>query len=150
MKEVIIGEEVFPGPGVATDEEILATVRKSFNTVYHASATNKMGKEGDAMAVVDSSCRVFGTKRLRVVDASAFPFLPPGHPMSTVCRFFPPFSSHAFGVMLLFRSCVLNGWELSSTCSLLICPPVENVSLLTSITNDRCAGREDLGRYQAR
>lgn len=36
------------------------------------------------MAVVDSKARVFGTKGLRVVDASAFAILPPGHPQSTV------------------------------------------------------------------
>jgi choline dehydrogenase len=36
------------------------------------------------MAVVDSHARVFGVSGLRVVDASAFPFLPPGHPQSSV------------------------------------------------------------------
>ena len=45
-----------------------------------------MGKKNDPMAVVDSQARVFGTKNLRVVDVSAFPFLPPGHPQSTVCK----------------------------------------------------------------
>jgi choline dehydrogenase len=44
----------------------------------------KMGMANDTMAVVDSHARVMGTKNLRVVDASAFPELPPGHPMSTV------------------------------------------------------------------
>ena len=43
-----------------------------------------MGVEGDKMAVVDSRARVFGVEGLRVVDAAAFPFLPPGHPQSTV------------------------------------------------------------------
>jgi choline dehydrogenase len=43
-----------------------------------------MGKKTDKMAVVDSEGRVYGAKRLRVVDASAMPFLPPGHPMATV------------------------------------------------------------------
>ena len=38
------------------------------------------------MAVVDTRARVFGTKNLRVVDSSAFPLLPPGHPQSTVCE----------------------------------------------------------------
>lgn len=38
--------------------------------------------------MVDSRARVFGVQGLRVVDASAFPFLPPGHPTSTVCEFF--------------------------------------------------------------
>lgn len=36
------------------------------------------------MAVIDSQARVFGVQRLRVVDSSAFPFLPPGHPQATI------------------------------------------------------------------
>ena len=43
-----------------------------------------MGKPGDKMAVLDSEARVYGTQNLRVVDASSFPFLPPGHPQSTI------------------------------------------------------------------
>ena len=35
------------------------------------------------MAVVDNGGKVFGVNGLRVVDASVFPFLPPGHPQST-------------------------------------------------------------------
>ena len=38
----------------------------------------------DTNAVIDSKARVIGTENLRVVDASSFPLLPPGHPMSTV------------------------------------------------------------------
>ena len=45
-----------------------------------------MGKEGDPNAVVNASGSVFGVSGLRVVDASAFPFLPPGHTQSTVCK----------------------------------------------------------------
>lgn len=45
-----------------------------------------MGNSDDASAVVDSKARVFGTRGLRVVDISAFPFLPPGHPQATVCE----------------------------------------------------------------
>lgn len=90
MQKVIVGSEIYPGMQVQTDEEILNTIRLSFNTVYHSAATNKMGREGDPnhpMAVIDSKCRVYGVERLRVVDASSFPFLPPGHPMSTVCKY---------------------------------------------------------------
>ena len=47
-----------------------------------------MGKPDDEMAVVDTHARVYGTQGLRVVDASAFPFLPPGHPQATICEFF--------------------------------------------------------------
>ena len=43
-----------------------------------------MGKQGDANAVVDSQARVFGVQGLRVVDMSAAPFTPPGHPQATV------------------------------------------------------------------
>ena len=43
-----------------------------------------MGMVNDSMAVVDSSARVIGLQGLRVVDASAFPFLPPGQPQSMV------------------------------------------------------------------
>ena len=43
-----------------------------------------MGCKDDPMAVVDSQARVFGVNGLRIVDAAAFPFLPPGHPQSTV------------------------------------------------------------------
>ena len=84
MKQIIIGEEAFPGLHVSSDEDLLELIKESFNTVYHAAATCKMGKVGDPLAVVDSKARVIGTEGLRVVDASAFPFLPPGHPMATV------------------------------------------------------------------
>ncbi len=33
----------------------------------------------------DYSARVIGVQGLRVVDASAFPLLPPGHPQASVC-----------------------------------------------------------------
>ena len=52
--------------------------------VWHAAATCKMGKQEDLMAVVDGEARVYGVKGLRVVDASSFPFLPPGHPQATI------------------------------------------------------------------
>jgi choline dehydrogenase len=83
---VRLGAEVAPGAGVITDEDILAYIRQSASTVWHASGTCKMGKGGDAdpMAVVDSRARVFGVEGLRVVDASAFPFGIPANPQATV------------------------------------------------------------------
>lgn len=53
-------------------------------TIYHAAGTCKMGTSNDSMAVLDSQARVLGAQNLGVVDASSFPFLPPGHPQSTV------------------------------------------------------------------
>lgn len=86
MQNVTIGPEITPGANVSTDAEIEAWLRMTARTVYHASCTCKMGKSSDPMAVVDSSARVIGVQNLRVVDASAFPLLPPGHPTSTICE----------------------------------------------------------------
>ncbi|KAI9663533.1 MAG: hypothetical protein M1831_002542 [Alyxoria varia] len=79
-----IGEEYYPGQNVKTDEQILRWVQETASTTWHASATCKMGKKEDRMAVIDNKTRVFGVKGLRVVDASSFPFLPPGHPQSII------------------------------------------------------------------
>ena len=43
-----------------------------------------MGRLDDPEAVVDANATVMGVTRLRVVDASAFPLLPPGHLTATV------------------------------------------------------------------
>ena len=89
MQEILIGPEYFPGAAlnVTTDAQILDLARKSFGTVFHASCTCRMGMSNDTMAVVDSKARVFGVQGLRVVDASSFALLPPGHPQATICKF---------------------------------------------------------------
>ncbi|KAI1854094.1 hypothetical protein JX266_001235 [Neoarthrinium moseri] len=84
MKDIVIGEEAFPGPDIQTDSEIEAAIRKNFQTVYHGACSCAMGRANDTNAVVDSKARVYGVQGLRVVDASAFPLLVPGHPQSTV------------------------------------------------------------------
>ncbi|KAJ5405970.1 hypothetical protein N7465_007254 [Penicillium sp. CMV-2018d] len=84
MKPVVIGEESNPGPQVQSDDQILQFIKDNMMTLWHPSCTCKMGTSDDDMAVVDSQARVYGVDGLRVVDASAFPFLPPGHPQSTV------------------------------------------------------------------
>ena len=61
--------------------------KQIFNTIWHGACTCKMGKKDDRMAVVDNRARVIGVNRLRVVDASSFAILPPGHPVSTICKF---------------------------------------------------------------
>lgn len=84
MSNLTIGEEQTPGPAVQSDADILDFIRKTLAPVWHAAATCKMGPRSDPLAVVDSSTRVYGVQGLRVVDASSFPFLPPGHPQATV------------------------------------------------------------------
>lgn len=76
--------EYYPGTNVTTDEQIREFISHTSTTVYHASSTCKMGQKEDPMAVLDSNARVYGVQGLRVVDASSFPFLPPGHPQSVV------------------------------------------------------------------
>ncbi|KAL8782880.1 MAG: hypothetical protein Q9195_009546, partial [Heterodermia aff. obscurata] len=81
---VTVGEEILPGPNVTTDEQIMAYIAENLCPIWHAAATCKMGRRGDGMAVVDPRGRVYGTRGLRVVDASSMPFLTPGHPQSVV------------------------------------------------------------------
>ena len=78
------GKEALPGLNVTSDKDILTYIQQSLIQVYHAACTCKMGTSNDSLAVIDSQARVYGIQNLRVVDASSFPFLPPGHPQSTV------------------------------------------------------------------
>ncbi|KAF8582430.1 GMC oxidoreductase [Ramaria rubella] len=61
-----IGEEIFPGLNMMSNEEISYLARKASNTVYHSSGTCKMGPSTDEMAVVDERLWVKGLKGLRV------------------------------------------------------------------------------------
>jgi choline dehydrogenase len=72
------GGEISPGPEVASDEQILDWVRTDGETAYHPSCTARMGT--DEMSVVDpTSMRVRGVEGLRVVDASAMPYVTNGN-----------------------------------------------------------------------
>ncbi|CZT12197.1 related to choline dehydrogenase [Rhynchosporium agropyri] len=78
MAPIMIGDELLPGPTVQTDAQLAAYVAQRASTLYHAAATNKMGKTTDPDAVVDNRGRVIGVNRLRVIDGSSLPFLLPG------------------------------------------------------------------------
>ena len=67
------GEEVSPGPAIATDDQLEAFIRANVATTYHPVGTCKMGPAGDAMAVVDARLRVHGIAGLRIADASIMP-----------------------------------------------------------------------------
>ncbi|KAL9002028.1 MAG: hypothetical protein Q9188_005023 [Gyalolechia gomerana] len=84
MQGVVIGEETLPGENVDSDEDILRFVKASLAPAPHASGTCRMGIEGIPGNVVDNLGRVYGARGLRVVDASVFPVLPPGHPQATI------------------------------------------------------------------
>jgi choline dehydrogenase len=76
----IASSEVLPGHAVQSDAD-LATFVKNEAWGHHASCSNRMGPKSDHMAVVDSEFRVFGTRNLRVVDASVFPKISGYFPM---------------------------------------------------------------------
>ncbi|PVH74669.1 GMC oxidoreductase, partial [Cadophora sp. DSE1049] len=84
MQPILIGDEYAPGQSVQTDDQLNEYIRNNLFMNWHAACTCKMGKTNDTMSVVDSRARVIGVNNLRVVDASAFALLPPGHPVSTV------------------------------------------------------------------
>lgn len=72
------GGEISPGPEVQSDWDILKWVGHDGETAYHPSCTNKMGT--DAMAVLEpDTMRVHGLEGLRVVDASAMPYVTNGN-----------------------------------------------------------------------
>jgi len=72
------GGEISPGPGVESDADILDWVRRDAETALHPSCTAKMGLDNDA--VLDpGSLRVHGLGGIRVVDASAFPYVTNGN-----------------------------------------------------------------------
>ena len=72
------GGEISPGPGVQTDEEILAWVAKDGETALHPSCTCRMGV--DEQSVVDpENLKVHGVDGLRVVDASVMRYVTNGN-----------------------------------------------------------------------
>ncbi len=73
------GNEIAPGAGNQTDEELDAFIRQHCESAYHPCGTCRMGDEADVNAVVDPDCRVIGVQGLRVVDCSVFPRITNGN-----------------------------------------------------------------------
>jgi choline dehydrogenase-like flavoprotein len=67
------GVELSPGASVADEAALESFVRATATTTYHPVGTCRMGRAGDAMAVVDAQLRVHGIAGLRVADASVMP-----------------------------------------------------------------------------
>jgi choline dehydrogenase len=70
--------ELSPGAAVETDEEILDWVARDAETALHPSCTARMGRD-DASVVDPLTMRVHGLDGLRVVDASAMPYVTNGN-----------------------------------------------------------------------
>ncbi|MEU1707854.1 GMC family oxidoreductase [Streptomyces sp. NPDC005706] len=71
----VIQKELWPGEDVGDRDAVREFVQDEA-WGHHASCTCRMGCSGDPTAVVDSSFRVLGVDRLRIVDASVFPRIP--------------------------------------------------------------------------
>jgi len=67
----LAGEEEFPGPSVATPEQVVQYALVAGSGIYHAVGSAAMGPGGDS--VVDAALRVRGIEGLRVADASVLP-----------------------------------------------------------------------------
>jgi choline dehydrogenase len=70
-------EERYPGPKVATDDDVRGYVRDTAITYHHQAGTCKMGVDEDA--VVDPLLRVHGVDGVRVADASIMPAVTTGN-----------------------------------------------------------------------
>jgi choline dehydrogenase len=70
-------EEWKPGPGVASDADLLRAAGDLGTTIFHPVGTCRMGP--DPLAVVDDRLRVHGLAGLRVVDASVMPRITSGN-----------------------------------------------------------------------
>jgi choline dehydrogenase len=68
------GGETSPGATVETDEQILEWVRRDAETALHPSCTARMGA-GETSVLDPLTLRVHGLDGLRVVDASAMPYV---------------------------------------------------------------------------
>ncbi len=72
-----VKQELLPGPGVQTKDELRAFVRARADSYHHQAGSCRMGL--DSMAVVDPQLRVHGVEGLRVADASVMPSVPSGN-----------------------------------------------------------------------
>ena len=75
----IVRTEARPGADYMTDDELLAFVKETGNTVYHPVSTCRMGPKEQNNHVVTPDLRVRGADKLRVADASIMPSIPSGN-----------------------------------------------------------------------
>lgn len=74
-----ITHEMLPGRDVTDDISLGEHCRRTVKTNWHPVGTCRMGPDGDEMAVLDRQLKVRGIDGLRVIDASAMPFVPSGN-----------------------------------------------------------------------
>lgn len=76
--KAVIEEEILPGSGYDSDEQMMSFVQNNAWTVFHQCGTCRMGDDART-SVVDARLSVHGIQGLRVADASVFPTIPTGN-----------------------------------------------------------------------
>lgn len=71
--------EIKPGPQYQSDEELARLAGDIGTTIFHPVGTCRMGRDDDALAVVDPHLRVRGIAALRIADASVMPTITSGN-----------------------------------------------------------------------
>ncbi|KAK0452634.1 alcohol oxidase [Armillaria borealis] len=79
----VVKGEISPGKDIKSDEQLQDYVRSTGMTVYHPIGTASMLPKEDG-GVVDANVKVYGTKNLRVADASIIPVHIASHPHTTI------------------------------------------------------------------
>ncbi|KAG5652642.1 hypothetical protein H0H81_004197 [Sphagnurus paluster] len=79
----VVAQEILPGSSIQEDADIEDYIKRQVGTSFHplGSAAMLPREEG---GVVDANLKVYGTKNLRVVDASIIPIQIASHPMATI------------------------------------------------------------------
>ena len=67
------GDEMYPGVGSQSDDDLDTCIEEKLNTQWHLSGTARMGSRNNQEAVVDPHGKVHGLSRIRIVDASIMP-----------------------------------------------------------------------------
>jgi choline dehydrogenase len=73
----LCGEELNPGAGIRSRDELVAWIRATCEHIYHPTSTCRMGPAEHG--VVDAELRVYGVEGLRVADASIMPQITSGN-----------------------------------------------------------------------
>ncbi len=97
------GEEIFPGSGAQSDDDLDRHLNAATTTQWHLSCTARMGSANDPGAVVDPQGRVHGVDGLRVVDASIMPQVTNGNTNSPTIMMAEKLSDSILGLPPLAR-----------------------------------------------
>jgi choline dehydrogenase/4-pyridoxate dehydrogenase len=109
-----LDREIAPGPDVQSDADLDSYIRRTATTVYHPLGTCRMGDDSVDNAVVDTSLRVKGLERLRVVDASVMPDLVGGNINASVIMIAEKAADAIRGRAPLERAQVPSAWPLAA------------------------------------